>query len=101
MRREKEDAKFIENEFSFGLNLIKGENNTIVVDGLWAGGPADKAGIKVGDEIIECNSIPLNGDDIFKARQLIKNEDVKEIILVVKDKEGRREVSLHKEMLLD
>jgi len=95
------DAKFIKNEFSFGLNLIRGENNTIVVDGLWTGGPADKAGIKVGDEIVECNSTPLNGDDIFKTRQLIKNEDVKEIILVVKDKDGQRKVSLHKEMLFD
>ena len=96
-----EDAKFIKNEFSFCVNLIRGENNTIVVDGLWTGGPADKADIKVGDEIVECNSTPLNGDDIFKARQLIKNEDVKEIKLVVKDKEGQREVSLRKEMLLD
>lgn len=95
-----EDARFIKNELSFGVNLIRGENNTIVVDGLWTGGPADKAGIKVGDEIVECNSTALNGDDIFKARQLIRNEDVKEIMLVVKDKEGQREVSLQKEMLL-
>jgi predicted aspartyl protease len=95
-----EDAKFIKNKFSFGINLIRGDKNTIVVDGLWTGGPADKAGIKVGDEIVHCNSTPLHGDDIFKVRQLIKNEDVKEIILVVMDKEGQREVSLHKEMLL-
>jgi len=95
-----EDAKFIKNEFSFGINLIRGENNTIVVDGLWTGGSADKAGIKVGDEIVECNSTPLHGDDIFKTRRLIKNEDVKEIRLVVKDKDGQREVILHKEILL-
>lgn len=95
-----EDAEFLKNEFSFGINLSRGENNTIVVEGLWTGGPADKAGIKVGDEIVECNSMPLNDDDIFKTRQLIKNEGVKEIILVVKNKEGQREVSLHKEMLL-
>ena len=94
------DAEFLKNEFSFGINLARGENNTIVVEGLWTGGPADKAGIKVGDEIVECNSTPLKGDDIFETRQLIKKEGVKEIILVVKNKEGQHEVSLHKEMLL-
>lgn len=96
-----EDAKFIKNSFSFGINLIKGEKNTIVVDGLWTGGPADEAGINVGDEIVACNSTPINGDDISKLRQLVKNENIKDVKFVVKDKEGQHEVSLKKRMLLD
>jgi predicted aspartyl protease len=96
-----EDAKFVKNIFSFGMNLSKGKDNTVVVEGLWTGGPADKAGIKVGDEIVECNSAPLNADDIFKIRQLIKNEDMKEIRVVFKNQEGQREVRLQKEMLFD
>ena len=45
--------------------------------------------------------MPLSGDDIFKTRQLIKSEDVKEVKLVVKDKNGRHEFSLHKAIILD
>jgi S1-C subfamily serine protease len=94
-----EDAQFVDNIFSFGLNLSKGESDTIVVEGLWTGGPADNAGIEVGDEIISCNAKSLNGDDIFELRQLFEKESVKEIRLVVKGKEGQHEIHLQKEML--
>jgi len=96
-----ENAQFVKDMFSFGMNLSKGENKTIVVDGLWTGGPADKAGIRVGDEIVACNGKNFNGDAIFELRQLIGDENVKEAALVVKNEEGQREVILHKEMLLD
>jgi predicted aspartyl protease len=96
-----EDAQFVENIFSFGLNLGTGESNTIVVEGLWTGGPADNAGLEVGDWIIAYNSKPLTGDDIFELRQLLEKESVKDIRLVVKDKEGRHEIHLQKEMLFD
>lgn len=96
-----EDAKFVKSLFSFGVNFSRGDNNTIIVQGLWTGGPADKAGIKVGDEIVECNSMPLSGDDVFKIMQLIKNENVKEVKLVVKDKESQHELILHKAIILD
>lgn len=95
------EPQFVDNLFSFGINLGRGENNTIVVEGLWTGGPADRAGIKVGDEIVECSSMPVSSDDIFRLRQLSYNRELKDVKLVVKDKEGRHEVSLHKEMLLD
>jgi len=96
-----ENTEFVKNIPSFGMNLIRGENNSIVVEGLWRGGPADKAGIKVGDEIIACNSKPLKGDDIFALRQLVNSENEKDIELIVKDKEGQRDVSLHKKMILN
>ncbi len=94
-----DDAQFVDNIFSFGLNLSKGESDIIIVEGLWTGGPADNAGIEVGDELIACNATPLTGDDIFKLRQLFEKESVKEIRLVVKDKEGQHEIHLQKEML--
>ena len=96
-----DDAQFIENTFSFGVNLAKGANNTIVVEGLWTGGPMDRAGIQVGDEIVACDSNLLNGDDIFELRQLLEKESTKDIKLVVKGKKGQSEISLQKEMLLD
>jgi S1-C subfamily serine protease len=74
-----EDATFVKDLFSIGLNLGKGENNAIIVDGLWAGGPSDKAGIKVGEEIIACNGRPFNADTIFQLRQLISDKTVKEV----------------------
>lgn len=95
------DAQFVDNFFSFGINLGRGENNTIVVEGLWTGGPADRAGIRVGDEIVGCSSMPVSSDDIFELRQLLKDENLKEVNLAVKDKEGQHGVNLRKEMLLD
>ncbi len=96
-----ENARFVKNLFSFGINIGRGENNTIVVEGLWTGGAADRADIKVGDEIVECNSMSFSGDDVFKLRQLLNNENLKNIELVVKDRQGQRKLILHKEMLLN
>ena len=96
-----EDAQFVENMFSFGVNLSKGATNTIVVQGLWTGSPADRAGIRVGDEIVECNSKVLTGDDIFELRQLLEKKSVKNVKFIVKGEKGKRETSLQKEMLLD
>jgi len=95
-----EDASFVKDLFSFGLNLGIGENNTIIVEGLWTGGPSGKAGIKVREEIMACNGRPFNGDTIFQLRQLISDEKVEEVRLVVKNQDTRREVLLRKEMLL-
>jgi len=96
-----EDAQFVENVYSFGVSLGRGESNTIVVEGLWMRGPADRAGIDVGNEIIACDSKPLGGDDIFMLRQLLEKESIKEVKLIISSKEGQHEIRLQKEMLLD
>lgn len=96
-----EEVQFVENVHSFGMNLCKDENNKIVVEGLWTGGPADRAGIEVGDEIIEYDSKALTGDDIFELRQILKKESTKEIVLVINKNEDQHEIRLKKGMLLD
>lgn len=95
------DAQFIENMLTFGMNIATGANNTIIVEGLWTGGPADRAGIAVGDEIVECNSTAFAGDNIFELRQLLEKDSIKVIKLVVNNKKGRHEIKLQKEMLFD
>lgn len=94
-----EDAQFVENSFSFGVNLAQGADNTIVVEGLWTGGPADKAGIQIGDEIVECDAKAFTGNDVFELRQIFEKDSTKAVKLVVNNKEGRREIRLQKEML--
>jgi C-terminal processing protease CtpA/Prc len=81
------------------MNLGRDESNTIVVEGLWTGGPADRAGIEVGDEIVEYNSTALNGDDIFELRQFLEKESTKEIKLVINNKEGQHEIRLQKAII--
>lgn len=44
--------------------------------------------------------MPVRSDDIFKLRQLLTDENLKEVKLIVKNRESQHEVSLHKEMLL-
>jgi hypothetical protein len=95
-----EDGSFVKDLFSFGLNLDKGETNAILVEGLWAGGPADRAGIKVGEEVIACDGKPCNGDTIFPLRQLLNDRTVEEVRLSVKSKGAQREVLLRKQYLL-
>jgi DUF971 family protein len=86
-----EEVRFVENVHSFGMNLCKDENGKIVIEGLWTGGPADRAGIEVGDEIIEYDSKALTGDDIFELRETLEKESVKEIRLVInKNKIGTK-----------
>ena len=94
------DAQFVNDIFSFGVNLGAGDNNTIIVDGLWTGGPADKTGIRIGDEIVACNGTPYIGDDIFELRQLLNEEDLKEVKIAVRNRDGHQEIALHKEMIL-
>jgi len=95
-----EDAEFVKNMFSFGMNLKNGDNNVVSVEGLWTGGPADEAGIDVGDEIVACDGTPYMGDDIYELRQLLDDKNLKKVKLVVRNKNGQREVILHKEMIL-
>jgi predicted aspartyl protease len=47
-----------ENENSIGISAIKNENGNFKIIGLWKTSVADSAGIAVGDEITEINSIP-------------------------------------------
>ena len=95
-----DDASFVKDLFSIGLSLGKGESNAIVVEGLWAGGPADKAGIKVGDAVISCNGKAYSGDTIFPLRRLIGDDAVKEIHLIINDEGTPRDVLLRKDTLL-
>jgi predicted aspartyl protease len=92
-----EEAAFIKDLYSFGLNLSKGENNAVKVEGLWAGGPADKAGIRVGEIIISCNGKSVNGETISPLRQLLSDDAVKEVTLIASDEGAQREVVLRKE----
>jgi hypothetical protein len=96
-----EDAKFVGNVQSFGMSLCRDENNKIVIEGLWTGGPADRAGIEVGDEIVGYDSKALTGDDIFELRQFLEKESTIEIKFAINKKEGQHEIRLQKAMLLD
>ena len=95
------NTAFITNAHSFGLSLAMGMNNKVIVEGLWTGGPADEAGIKIGDEVVACNSNPIGGENIAELRKLIQNIKVDTIELTVKNSKGRREVTLRKKMILD
>ncbi len=47
---------------SFGINVQKDESGQVKIIGLWEGSPAEKAGLKVGDEI---RNFKVNGNDCF------------------------------------
>lgn len=88
------------NLISTGLKFSKDDQNKTVVKGIWEGSPADKKGIQIGDEILKINSRNLDDLPYLEIKELINNEDEKEVELLVKNDSGERKVVLKKEMIL-
>ncbi|UCE19590.1 MAG: aspartyl protease family protein [Gemmatimonadota bacterium] len=94
------DAHFHDNVYSTGLAVKKGEDDRIVVRGLWAGSPADRANIRVGDEILEINSQDTEDFSMEEIHEMLRDDGIHKIELVVKSEGTERDVILEKDMLL-
>lgn len=88
------------NILSYGFGSQKTDTGLIRIEGIFKGSPADRAGLKLGDEIVkirnEANS-ELTYEDLFA---LIKSKDNLTIKLLVKHNNREKEVVLKKAMLL-
>ena len=81
--------------YSAGL-FIRKENDKVLIKGMWKNSPADKKGLKIGDEITNINgksAEELNNKIIYN---ILMNKDITEIELKVKNKK----IVLRKEILL-
>lgn len=69
-----------------GVGIVMGadaKKNRIIVAAAFKGGPANKSGIKPGDEIQKINSINITSKDMEKARSLMKGKVGKKIKLTI------------------
>ena len=64
--------------------------NKIILENVLKGGPAEKAGLKAGDQIISANGESMRSRQ--RLMELIKNSESKELLLVVKRGEGEERI---------
>ena len=89
---KKEFSDFNEkNEGNYvGVGLqVAAKDEDIVVIAVFAGSPAEKAGIKPGDKIKKVADTDVSGKDLEKAVALMKNGKVKERVDITLDREGK------------
>jgi hypothetical protein len=93
------DTHFDQNLFSAGFRLKRDEQDRTVVRGFWKGSPADRNGLRPGDEVLFINSMDVGDLTDLEISRLLKDETVPVIELVIKEGDAERRVSLEKEML--
>lgn len=85
-----------------GVSLRQDEDNSIVVEKVTQGGPAEEAGIKKGDKLLRVDGKELSGLTIDDVVAMIKTEDNKERTIVIgierTDSEGKTE-TMDKEVM--
>jgi predicted aspartyl protease len=88
------------NQYSIGLYPHLDDNGKIVVRGVWTASPADQVGIAPGDEIVSLNGNPLTSANLLELLARLRNDDIKEVNLEIKNAQGRRVFNFKKEKLL-
>lgn len=90
---------FETNIFSFGLNLVK-RNNKTIVSGVWDKSPASKLGIEPGDEIVKIDSKNTELLSLFELMTLLMDDSINSIDIEFIHKNRNHKGNLQKEMLL-
>ena len=65
-----------------GVSLVRSEGRT-VVSGIWRKGPAAKAGIRVGDAILELDGQSANAFERWQIRDLLRSSHGKQIAMTI------------------
>jgi hypothetical protein len=94
-----DDELFQTNLFSTGLALKTDESGKIVVRGFWGGSPADKAGMQVGDEILEINSKGTDQMKLPDIQRMLEDDRIGTVELKMRSGERQKRIILLKEML--
>lgn len=85
---------------TFGLLMLKG-NESVVISTIIEGSPADLAGLKVGDGVLEINSVNVNNFTTEEIFLIYRNMDVDKLQLKYKRGDRIEEVCLEKESIWD
>ncbi len=66
-----------------GAILVDKENSLLLVE-IYKNSPADKSGLKVGDEIVAVNNINITNDNILEVKTLLKGEPESDVNISIK-----------------
>jgi predicted aspartyl protease len=94
------NISFPDNRFGLGIAAIKSDSGIYKIVGIWETSPADKAGLSIGDEIIEINSIKSQNISYVQYHRMLDDEKLEDFRLLVKNKQGIKTIELKKEILL-
>jgi hypothetical protein len=86
--------------FSTGLQLKRNAENQLVVRGIWEKSPADRAGIQVGDRILEFNSRKVTPELHRELWLLLNDGKTESVELLIETKAGPRRIVLKKANLI-
>ena len=87
------------NEYSYGLKLHRKEGK-IIIQGVWVGSPADRAGLELGDEILRINGIPVDSMSIKEIEDLLDRSESLELSVLKPGKNQEIVMTLKKDWLL-
>lgn len=89
-----------DNEFSFGLSLERNDTNEIEIRGMWAGSPADRAGLEPGDVVDRVDGEDVDGTHLKRIHTHLSDDGVKSVEIEIKRGDERKKVTLNKTMIL-
>lgn len=95
-----DNLQFEDNIFSFGAVVRKEQDGKVFVKALWEGVSAEKAGVRVGDEIVSVNGTAVNKLTPIEIENIYNNDAIKSIDVVIADNGTKRTVTVEKEWLL-
>jgi predicted aspartyl protease len=84
--------------YLFAGIALKNESRRIVLCGLWHGSPADKSGLRIGDEIISVNSKYTSDYPMIEFYDMIRDNSIKDLDMVIKRDGGEKNVRVEKEL---
>ena len=87
----------IEQSFGFNFTLEDGE---MKICGLWQGGPAQQAGVRIGDALLSVNGILMHEIDAVELSRWMVDPAVTQMDIEVNTADGQRTVRLQKAALL-
>lgn len=76
------------NYVGVGVTVSNLDERGLLVEKLTAGGPAEAAGVQVGDLIIAVDGVSIAGEARYNASDLIRGEVNTQVILTLQDPEG-------------
>lgn len=85
---------------SSGMALVAAKGfSEVHVDSLYPGGPAEQAGLRVGDVLLECDGKRIKASEMFKLRVMLEEPDKEHTFLVFRDR-ADKQVKLRTRVLI-
>ncbi len=95
-----DDMSFDNNIFSVGVRIRLDDNDVMRITGLWKDSPADRAGLKPGDEIVAVNQRNINEYKPAELFAILANDSILTITITVRTQSDTVTHILKKEYLL-